>query len=494
MFARDLNHVDVSVGSVTNTDPAGIIILPSSKTSEVEYSAVFHRGFPESECLPLSRFAGGIRRQGFEMMEFRRQSLDEKALERANSVRGVGLSSPPKNTHFVLYKLKEKGMKTLFGLLLAAVIMLSGVGCASQGPVAEKNFGKTKDGKTADIYTLTNKNGLKAKVTTYGAILTELWVPDKNGKLENVVLGFDNLASYEKHFSQGNAFLGATIGRYGNRIAKAKFTLNGQTYQLKPNEVKKDDAGKVLFSNLLHGGDDTMYHKVWNAISYDTLNGPSLVLTITSPDGEEGFPGNVKITVTYTLTNDNELKIDYQATSDKPTILNMTNHSYFNLAGSGKGSTILDHVITINADRYTPVDSALIPTGIAPVAGTALDLRKPTVIKERINSFGDLGGFDHNFVLNFTKLGDMTKAVTLKDPKSGRVMEITTTEPGIQFYTGMNQEGTDGINGPYPKYGGLCLETQHYPDSPNQPEFPSTMLDIGKVYKTTTVHKFSVEK
>jgi aldose 1-epimerase len=375
-------------------------------------------------------------------------------------------------------------------LVLALGLVLSGtLGCsnlgsggsAGEGSITSTSFGTTKDGQAVKLYTLTNQHGMKARITNYGATLVELWVPDKSGKLADVVLGFDNVTPYEAHFTAGDPFLGATIGRYGNRIAKGKFSIDGKEYTLATNNGP----------NSLHGGDNAMYKKVWKAVSRMTPQGPALVLTYRSPDMEEGFPGNMDVTVTYTLTNDNGLKIDYQATTDKPTVANLTNHSYFNLAGAGNGN-VLDHQIRINADNYTPVDANLIPTGkIEPVAGTPLDLREPVAIGSRIDKFGDIGGFDHNYVLNVAAPGTMTLAVRVTEPKSGRVMEVLTTEPGIQFYTGMNQEGIKGLNGPYVKFGGFCLETQHYPDSPNQPTFPSTILRPGQVYSTQTIYKFS---
>jgi aldose 1-epimerase len=350
----------------------------------------------------------------------------------------------------------------------------------SAGQVTRSDFGRTKDGKSVDLYTLTNRHGLVAKITNYGGIVTELHVPDKDGQLGNVVLGFTSFDKYEA----GHPFFGAIAGRVANRIGKGRFTLDGKEYKLATNNPP----------NTLHGGNVGFDKKVWDAEPAETKDGPSLRLQYVSPDGEEGFPGTLTTTVTYTLTNDDELKIDYKATTNNPTIVNLTNHSYFNLAGDGNG-TILDHVLTINADNYTVFDATQIPTGeIKPVAGTPLDFRKPTPIGKRINQV-DGGGYDHNFVLN-GKAGEMKLCARVQDPKSGRVMEIRTTEPGVQLYTanGLNGSVTGTSGKPYPKYGAFCLETQHYPDSVNHPNFPSVVLRPGQTYHTTTVHKFSTSK
>ena len=348
----------------------------------------------------------------------------------------------------------------------------------ASGRVARSDFGQTRDAKTVDLYTLTNKNGLVAKITNYGGILTELHVPDRNGQNGNVVLGFATLDKY----LAGHPFFGATTGRVANRIAGGRFTLDGKQYTLVTNNGP----------NHLHGGTSGFDKKLWDAEPSETKNGPSLTLRYVSPDGEEGYPGTLTTTVVYTLTNEDELKIEYRATTNNPTIVNLTNHSYFNLAGDGEG-TVLDHELMINADRYTVFDATQIPTGeIRSVEGTPLDFRKPTPIGQRIAQVE--GGYDHNFVLN-GRTGRMKLCARVRDPKSGRVMEIRTTEPGVQLYTANGLDGKiTGVSGkPYPKYGAFCLETQHYPDSVNHPEFPSVVLRPGQTYKTTTVHKFSAK-
>ena len=347
-----------------------------------------------------------------------------------------------------------------------------------RGSIERTNFGQTKDGQQVELFTLTNKNGLVAKITNYGGIVTELHVPDKNGQNGNVVLGFATLDKY----LAGHPFFGTITGRVANRIGKGEFTLDGKQYKLETNNGP----------NHLHGGNNGFDKKVWQPEPRETKNGPALQLTYLSPDGDAGYPGNLNTTVTYTLTNDNELKIDYQATTDKPTIVNLTNHSYFNLAGDGNG-TVLDHELMINADRYTVFDKTQIPTGeIKSVKGTPLDFTKSTPIGQRIKEVE--GGYDHNYVLN-GKTGEMKLCARVRDPQSGRVMEIRTTEPGVQLYTANGLNGSiTGVSGkPYPKYGAFCLETQHYPDSINHPEFPSVVLRPGQTYKTTTIHKFTAK-
>ncbi|MGE5611683.1 MAG: aldose epimerase family protein [Bacillota bacterium] len=340
--------------------------------------------------------------------------------------------------------------------------------------IKKSDFGKTKDGQAVDLYTLTNKNGITAKLITYGAILTELQVPDRTGKFANVVLGFDNLKQYEGE----HPYFGSTIGRYGNRIAKGKFTLDGKEYTLATNDGP----------NALHGGVKGFNRVMWTAKPIQAKDNVGVEFTYVSKDGEEGYPGTLTSVVTYTLTNDNELRIDYHATTDKATVLNLTNHSYWNLAGAGNG-TILDNLLTLKADNYTPVDDTLIPTGqIAPVSGTPMDFTKPFAIGARIDQVK--GGYDHNYVLN-SKGGKMALAAVVQDPKSGRTLEIYTNQPGIQFYTGNFLDGTiKGNGGVYPKNAALCLETQHFPDSPNRPSFPSAVLRPGQTYNYTTIHKF----
>jgi aldose 1-epimerase len=348
--------------------------------------------------------------------------------------------------------------------------------------IKRRDFGKTNDGEPVELYTLTNKNGMVARIMTYGAILTELHVPDKNGKDADIVLGFDNLDQYLK----GHPFFGAIAGRYANRIAKGQFELDGQTYHLPINNGP----------NTLHGGTKGFDKYVWKAEPKEGSDNVSLALSILSPDGDQGFPGNLNVTVTYTLSNDNSLKLDYVATTDKDTVLNLTNHSYFNLAGESSG-TIEEQIMQINAERYTPVDATQIPTGqIAPVKGTVFDFTKPMVIGARINEVpgGPPIGYDHNFVLNSSN-GSLAMAVRARDPKSGRVLEVWTTQPGVQFYTGNFLDGTlTGIGGTkYQIHDAFCLETQHFPDSPNHPSFPSTELKPGQTYHQVTVLKFSAE-
>ncbi|MBN1804305.1 MAG: galactose mutarotase [Sedimentisphaerales bacterium] len=336
------------------------------------------------------------------------------------------------------------------------------------------------DGREVNLFKLTNINGLRAGITNYGAILVSLQVPDKDGKLADVVLGFDDLDSYIKR----NPLFGAVVGRYANRIANASFTLDGTEYKLTAN------AGM----NHIHGGRDKRFDKVlWKANPFTGNTDVGVIFTYLSRDGDEGFPGNLKCTVTYTLTNNNELKISYEATTDKPTIVNLTNHSYFNLAGAGNGD-ILDHEMTINADYYTPSDNALIPTGeIHTVKNTPLDFTGPEKIGERINMLTQTRGYDHNYVLKNSD-GTLVTAARIFEPNSGRIMEVCTTEPGMQFYTANGMSNIKGKNGKiYNRYYGFCLETQHFPDSPNKPHFPSVVLRPSEKYNTTTVFKFSTQ-
>lgn len=348
--------------------------------------------------------------------------------------------------------------------------------------VRKQAFGKTKAGEPVELYTLTNSKGMEVSISTYGGIVTSIKVPDRSGKFADVVLGHDSVEPYVRNNSP---FLGATIGRYGNRIGHARFTLDGVEYKLAANNGP----------NNLHGGPTGFNTRVWKA--KELKNG--LELTYLSKDGEEGFPGNLSVTVTFTVTENNELRIRYQAATDKTTVVNLTNHSYFNLAGQGEGD-VLGHLLMINADRFTPVDSDLIPTGeLKPVEGTPFDFRKPTAIGARIDADDPQvklgGGYDHNFVLNRTGPG-LILAARAVDPRSGRVLETLTTEPGVQFYAGNFLDGSiKGKGGKaYSKRYGFCLETQHYPDSPNKPSFPTTTLKPGERYDTTTVYRFSVEK
>jgi aldose 1-epimerase len=346
-----------------------------------------------------------------------------------------------------------------------------------------ETFGSTPEGRQVRIYRLTNANGLKAGIMTYGATVVSLEVPDKAGRMDDIVLGYDNLESYIKN----SPYFGAIVGRYGNRIAKGRFRLGDEEYALATNNGE----------NHLHGGVRGFDKVVWSAEPGPANDGPSLRLRYTSKDGEEGYPGTLSATVVYTLTESGELRIEYSATTDKPTVVNLTHHSYFNLAGDGD---VLGHELTIDADRFTPVDAGLIPTGeLKGVAGTPFDFRKPTAIGARIGQDDPqllLGkGYDHNFVLNRKGAGAVAVA-RLREPKSGRVVEVLTTEPGLQFYSGNFLDGSlTGKGGKVYKHRyGLCLEAQHFPDSPNQPAFPSTRLDPGQRYESTTVYRFSVEK
>jgi aldose 1-epimerase len=354
------------------------------------------------------------------------------------------------------------------------------------GSTTKKSFGKTPDGQPVDLYVLTNKAGAEASITNYGGAVVSLKVPDRNGKFADVVLGYDTVDGYVADKS----FFGALVGRYGNRIGHAQFALDGKTYTLAKNNGE----------NTLHGGIKGFNKALWTAKTLSVKGGQSLELSYLSKDGEEGFPGNLKVTVTYTWTDANALIIDYSATTDKKTVVNLTNHSYFNLAGQGSGD-ILGHQLMIQADMFTPVDAGLIPTGeLRDVAGTPFDFRKPTAIGARIDQNEEQmklgGGYDHNFVLRSPMDRAEFLAARVVDPSSGRVLEVWTTEPGVQFYTSNFLDGkTIGKGGVgYPKHAAFCLETQHFPDSPNQPKFPSVVLNPGARYHTTTTYKFSTEK
>jgi aldose 1-epimerase len=347
--------------------------------------------------------------------------------------------------------------------------------------VSKALFGKTADGTPIEIYTLRNNNGATAKIMTYGAILTELHVPDAHGKLGDVVLGFDTLQGY----LDGHPYFGSNAGRVANRIAKGRFSLDGAEYKLATNNGP----------NTLHGGLKGFDKVVWKA-GPAAADGPSVNLTYRSPDGEEGFPGNLTVSLTYTLTFRNELRISYGAWTDKATPVNLAHHSYFNLGGPESGD-VLGHEVTIFADKYTPVDDTLIPTGkIAPVRGTALDFTTPHTIGERIGELkGDPGGYDHNYVLRSGGSKEPTLAARVTEPKSGRVLEVLTTEPGLQFYTGNfldgKLKGKDGVI--YKRHAGFCMEAQHFPDSVNQLDFPSVILRPGQSYAQTTMYRFSTK-
>ncbi len=349
-------------------------------------------------------------------------------------------------------------------------------------PYSKADFERVVDGKPTSLFTMKNENGMVVTLTNYGAKIVSIYVPDKNGDFADVMLGFNSIEKYR----EWGASHGAVVGPFANRIANAQFTIGEETYQLPVNNGEA----------CLHSGPDSWYRKVWD---YEQ-NGNSTVFTLESPDGEFGFPGNKKVKVTYTLTENNELKIDYEVTTDKATHINLTNHSYFNLRGEGNGD-ILNHVLVINADKSTPVvDESMIPTGeIVDIRGTDLDFTTPHAIGERIDNdnpqlvFGS--GYDFNYVLN-KESNELSFAASAFEPESGRYMEVFTTEPGVQLYSGNHLNGKEiGKSGnPYTSRTGFCLETQHFPDSPNQPGFPSTLLNPGETYRSTTIFKFSVRE
>ncbi len=359
---------------------------------------------------------------------------------------------------------------------------------SQKATIEKSSFGTTKDGQALDLYTLKNVAGMTVKITNYGGIIVSWTAPDKNGKYEDITLGCDSIGGYEK----GTPFFGALVGRYGNRIAKGKFSLDGKNYTLATNNG----------ANHLHGGIKGFDKVVWAATP---IEGPQvgLKLTYTSKDMEEGYPGNLSVEVVYTLQKDNALKIEYTATTDKKTVVNLTNHAYFNLSGD-MNNTILDHELILNCNEFLPVDKTLIPTGAPkPVQGTPFDFTVAHKIGERINDTMDMqikygGGYDHAWILapQNTEGAGLRVAAVVTEPTSGRSMEVLTTEPAVQFYTGNFLDGTiKGKGGViYKKRSGLCLETEHYPDSPNQPKFPTTTLKPGETYKTTTVYRFSVSK
>ncbi len=344
--------------------------------------------------------------------------------------------------------------------------------------IKKELFGKLPDGRDAWLYSLSNRQGMQVSITDYGAIVTRIVTPDKNGEMGDVALGFDDISGYipnEPHF-------GGIVGRFANRIANGEFTLNGQTYKLAQNDAP----------NHLHGGNTGFDRMLWQVEMLEEENAVKLIYL--SKDGEEGYPGNLQVTVVYTLTDANELKIDYHATTDKATPINLTNHSYFNLS-AGKQPDILDHLVTINADRYTETNETLIPTGkLVPVAGTPYDFREPHRIGERINNLEGYG-YDLNYEL---RKGEekLTFAASALEPESGRTLEVYTTQPGVQLYTGYWLKGnlTGRNSTTYKRYAGFCLETQHYPDSPNQPAFPDAILRPGEEYKHTTIYKFGTQQ
>jgi aldose 1-epimerase len=372
----------------------------------------------------------------------------------------------------------------------AILLMLAGCRQSTPQPTSSSSampsvmrapFGKTADGTAVDLFTLRNENGVEVSVLSYGAIIKSIKTPDRNGTFTDIVLGFDTLDGYLGPHPK----FGVVIGRYANRISLGRFMIDGINYRLAMNNGP----------NHIHGGERGFDKYVWQA---EELSGNSVRFSRVSPDGEEGYPGNLQVAVAYSLTNYNELIVEYQAMTDAPTHVNLTQHSYFNLAGPG--SDVLGHELMINADRYTPVDRASIPTGvIAPVAGTPFDFRKPTPIGARIEAnhpqIAHGRGYDHNFVLN--RKGDMLQlAARVVEPASGRVLEVATTEPGVQLYTGNFLDGKIAGKGgqAYGRYSGFCLETQHYPDTPNKPDFPSSLLRPGSTYSSRTVFKFDVQK
>lgn len=369
-------------------------------------------------------------------------------------------------------------------LSVAAAVLITGAATIHAATkISMADFGKTPDGTPVQIFTLTNAHGLEARICTYGGAVVSLKTPDRSGQMGDIVQGFDTLEGY---LNTAQPYFGALIGRYGNRIGHAQFTLDGKVYHLPANDG----------ANTLHGGPQGFDKRVWKPRQ---LVDGGLELTYLSKDGEEGFPGNLTATVVYHLTDGNELKIDYSATTDRDTVINLTNHSYWNLKGAGNGD-VLGHILTIHGSRFTPVDSGLIPTGeLRAVSGTPFDFTKPTAVGARIEQNDEqlkLGhGYDHNFVLD-RRAGGMFLAVRVEEPTSGRVMEVETDQPAVQFYTGNFLDGTlKGKGGRvYGRRAALCLETQHYPDSPNKPSFPSTELKPGQSYKTETVYRFSVTK
>lgn len=348
--------------------------------------------------------------------------------------------------------------------------------------VSQAGFGESPAGVPADLFTLTNANGLIVKITNFGGIITEIHAPDKNGVLTDVNLGFDDIKPYYKDAT----YFGALIGRFGNRIAGGKFTVDGETYQLATNNGH----------NHLHGGVVGFDKVVWDAATFETTNSVGIALKYLSVDGDQGYPGNLNVTVVYELTNANEILVKYHAVTDKATPINLTQHAYFNLAG--KGGDILNHEVMINADRFTAINDEAIPTGELPlVENTPFDFRSPHLVGERINSDDEQlkngNGYDHNFVLNKTHEKELSLAARVHEKNSGRVLEVFTQEPGIQFYTGNWMDGSlTGKGWNYTRRCGLCLEPQHFPDSPNQPNFPNTILRPGEEYTSVMSYKFSV--
>jgi len=393
-------------------------------------------------------------------------------------------SQPNKNMNKIIQLITV----TSLGLFAAGLTGCDTMSNTPKGTITQEPFGTTPDGKPVELYTLCNSHGMEAKIMTYGGIVTSLKVPDKNGTFGDVVFGFDNLDGYTNpNYVKNCPYFGALIGRYGNRIALGKFTLDGVTYQLATNNGV----------NALHGGLKGFDKVVWTARPLPTAHGPSLILTYVSQNGEEGYPGTLAVTAIYSVTEDNALRVDFTATTTKDTVVNLTQHSYFNLRGSGD---ILGHIVQINADKFTPVDSGLIPTGeLRPVAGTPFDFTKPHAIGEFIGDTNNeqirfAGGYDDNWVLNKSD-DELSLAASVYEPVTGRTMEVWTTSPGLQFYTG------NFLNGSFTGKGGwtyqfrdaFAMEPQHFPDSPNHPSFPPTELKPGETYHNTIIYKFGVK-
>lgn len=371
----------------------------------------------------------------------------------------------------------------------ATHLLLLSMACTTQRPaVTRATFGQLPDGRRVELFTLTNRHGIEVRAMTYGAIITSIRTPDRDGKAADIVLGFDSLSGYVA----GSPYFGAVVGRYANRIANGRFALDGVTYRLAQNNGP----------NSLHGGVRGFDKVLWDAQPFETDSAVGVRFLYESHDGEEGYPGTVHVQVRYTLTHANELDIKYEASTDKATPINLSQHTYWNLHGAGRG-TILDHVLTLEASSFTPVDSTLIPTGeIARVEGTPFDFREPTAIGARIGQTHEQlrygRGYDHNWVLDRGNVaaGELRHVARVLDPTSGRTLDLSTTEPGVQFYTGNFLDGTiTGKSGRrYPQRSGLCLETQHFPDSPNHPNFPSTILRPGVTYRSRTVFAFGVAR
>ena len=373
-----------------------------------------------------------------------------------------------------------KGIFFIVSIFIIGIVIMPGCQKKEHAmEVTQEKFGAISDGQEITLYTMKNENGMVVKITNYGGIVTELWVPDKGGVLGDVVLGFNNLTDY----MGDHPYFGCIVGRYANRIAGGKFKLDGKEYTLAKNNG----------NNHLHGGMKGFDKVLWKSSKQSGRDSVAVRLQYESNDGEEGYPGKLSVSVTYALNNKNELRIHYEATTSKPTVVNLTHHGYFNLAGAGSGD-VLKHELMINAQQYAVVNEELIPTGeLRSVEGTPMDFRSPCPIGKRIEMVE--GGYDHNYILNREDVS-LTLAARVTEPVSKRVMEVWTTEPGIQLYTGNFLDGSlKGKGGKvYGKHSGFCLETQHFPDSPNQPDFPSVILRPGETYMQLTVYKFSVEQ